>query len=430
LAEALDLAEARAQRAATALAAVGCASTTEARAAGVATEAWEPLVVVSNTAPADGDERRRCEELAQQIHLGIGVVVPAVPGRDRLGRTLSIGPDGWLHIDGVDVMVRPRHIEGDAAASLVALLGLADRPAVHSQDVEPDGHAVRRPAPGDDPPEDEPPDHDPPGNGGAAGAGDVASGVDVLVRVLGEVDVVRHADEERLVPTRQKAVEVLAYLALRDTPVDREELEINLFPNGANAVKTVYNTVSAARVLVGQELMPQQQDGRYVLSDRVVTDYGLFCELAERADETEDPARAAVLLAEALGLVRGEPFTGVGRSFAWVGPHRGMIAAQVVDVAEELAEMRLAGDDWRAAEWAARQGLRAFPSDERMYRLLMRTARASGNVTGVQRVFRELCDVIADPDMGVEPEDTLHPETVALLEELTGSVPRPSRRGA
>jgi hypothetical protein len=27
---------------------------------------------------------------------------------------------------------------------------------------------------------------------------------------------------------------------------------------------------------------------------------------------------------------------------------------------------------------------------------------------------------VADPDDGVEPDDTLHPETVSLLEELTG----------
>jgi hypothetical protein len=65
-----------------------------------------------------------------------------------------------------------------------------------------------------------------------------------------------------------------------------------------------------------------------------------------------------------------------------------------------------------------------------MYRLLMRTARAAGNVPGVQRVFRELCDVLADPDFGVEPEDTLHPETIELLEELTGTRTQRDRRGA
>lgn len=182
--------------------------------------------------------------------------------------------------------------------------------------------------------------------------------------------------------------------------------------------------------MLGDELFPPPEGGRYELSPAVVTDYGLFCELVAEADETEDALAAADLLHEALTLVRGEPFTGVGRSYAWVGPHRGMIVAQVVDAAEELAEVRLASGDWRAAEWATRQGLRAFPSDERMYRLLMRTARAAGNVPGVHRVFRELCDVLADPELGVEPEDTVHPETIELLEELTGTRPREGRLGA
>ncbi|HEX8803231.1 MAG TPA: bacterial transcriptional activator domain-containing protein, partial [Acidimicrobiales bacterium] len=265
------------------------------------------------------------------------------------------------------------------------------------------------------------------------GLDDLLADVDVLVRVLGEVEAVRRtglSQEERLVPARQKGLEVIVYLALREQGIDREELEIKLFPDGANAAKTVYNTVSAARSLVGEELFPAPSEGRYELSERVVTDYGLFCELVAMADDTEDVDAAAEILTEALSLVTGEPFMGVGRNYAWVSAHRGMIVAQVIDAAEELAEIRLARDDWRSAEWAARRGLRAFPADERMHRLLMRTARAAGNIPGVQRVFRELCDVISDPDLGVEPEDTLHPETVALLEELTGSAPRRGRMGA
>jgi len=267
-------------------------------------------------------------------------------------------------------------------------------------------------------------------------ARDLLREVSVLVRVLGEVQALRldHSGNDTqattLVPTRQRALETIAYLALRESAVDREDLEISLFPHGANAAKTVYNTVSSARSLVGESLFPPSGSGRYELSPAVVTDYGVFCELVAIADEIEDAGTAADVLGDALALVRGEPFTGAGRGYAWVGPHRGMIVTQVVDAAEELAEVRLAMGDWRSAEWAARQGLRAFPSDERMYRLLMRTARAAGNLPGVQRVFRELCDVLADPDLGVEPEDTVHPETIELLEELTGAVPRSSRMGA
>jgi DNA-binding SARP family transcriptional activator/nucleoid-associated protein YgaU len=446
LAEALDEAEAHAARVAAALRSVRTPSLSQARAAGVTPEAWDPLVVVNAVRPHDRDEVRRLGELAARPYSGVGVITLPAMAVGIPGRMLTIGPDGWLRAEGVDVPVRPLHLAGDDSLLVNELLDLAaQRGDVAAGSAAADLGAVRLPPPPPPPPPAPAaeatvtplaptPGQDP---AGAAPAPprrleQLMGDVDVIVRVLGPVESVRRHDagEEPLVPTRQRALEAIAYLALRDAAVDRESLEISLFPSGSNSAKTIYNTVSSARTLLGDDLFPPPEGGRYELSDRVVTDYGLFCELVAEADETEDAAAAADLLAEALDLVRGEPFTGVGRGYAWVGPHRGMIVAQVVDAAEELAEVRLATGDWRSAEWAARQGLRAFPSDERMYRLLMRTARAAGNVPGVQRVFRELCDVLADPDFGVEPEDTLHPETIELLEELTGTRTQRDRRGA
>jgi DNA-binding SARP family transcriptional activator len=251
------------------------------------------------------------------------------------------------------------------------------------------------------------------------------------------VEAVRIGDatEERLAPPKQKSLEAIAYLALRDGRVDREDLQAALWPAGANSTKTFHNTIWAARKMLGHDrdggdLFPEPTEGHYLLGDRVATDYALCHELTALAEERDDPAAAATLLAEALTLVRGEPFLGVGRGYAWVAPHAGLIVAQVVDAAEELAEMRLATGDWRGTEWAVRQGLRVFPCEERLYRLLMRAAHAAGSVPGVHRAFHELAAAVADPDDGVEPEDTIHPETVALLEELTGQRPRADRASA
>lgn len=264
-----------------------------------------------------------------------------------------------------------------------------------------------------------------------APVGDLAAvieDVDVLVRVLGEVAAVRPAGRARevaepLVPTRQRGLEAVAYLALRASPVDLDDLESTLFPHGTATSESIDHVIGSARALVGEDLLLLGPSGRVELSERVASDLGLFVDLVAQADETDDAEVAADLLRQALGLVRGEPFTGVGRSYAWAAPRREMIVARVVDAAEELAELRLAAGDWRSAEWAARRGLTAFPSDERLYRLLMRTARAAGNIPGVQRVYRELCDVLADPDMGADLEDTAAPETVQLFQELTGSAP-------
>jgi DNA-binding SARP family transcriptional activator len=454
LAEALDEAEAQVERVGDALRGLRCQTTREARAVSVNPATWAPLVIVSATPPADADEQRRLERLGDRPDHGVAVVVPATGEGGVTARRIVVGDDGWVSIAGVDPEVRPHGTDEASAGLLADLIDVAD----DREPVEPtyDEPPSRRPATtatpvveragagrggSDDVVADQgeaallvPPD--PLATAAAAGADGGNGGlaalmadVDVVVRVLGEVEVVRREgdswDVARPVDIgRQKAVEAIAYLAMRDTAVEREDLEINLFPDGANATKTVYNIISAARKAVGDDLFPVSDGRRYGLSDRVVTDYALFYELTAQADETDDQARRVDLLAESLDLVMGEPFTGAGRSFSWVGPHRGIIVAQVVDAAEELAELHLEQGDWRAAEWAARKGLRAFPADERMYRILMRTAARSGNIPGVHRVYRELCQVIADPEDGVEPDDAVHPETTDLLEELTGTSSR------
>jgi nucleoid-associated protein YgaU/DNA-binding SARP family transcriptional activator len=411
LADALAAAERRTEQAAEALRSTQWTTTAQARAASEVPDAWDPLVVVSAISPDEVDQPR-LGALAARPHHGVAVITPPGPGSPP-GRAFVLDEAGHLRIDGVDPAVRARLLN-DADARLAAdVLDIAARHTDTAPDQSDTDRPRRTPAVAEPTP-------------GQNCLDALLGEVEVMLRVLGEVEAARidPAGEQRLTPERQKSLEALVYLALRESPVDREDLEITLFPTGANATKTFHNTVSAARRAVGDALFPPATGGRYELSHRVVTDYALFCELVSQADDTDDATQAATLLHEALGLVRGEPFTGVGRNYSWVSSHRGMIVAQVIDAAEQLAEIHLADGDWRAAEWAARQALRAFPCDERMYRLLMRTAAAAGNIPGVERAFCELCTAVADPDDGVEPEDTVHPDTVTLLEELT----RPTHR--
>jgi DNA-binding SARP family transcriptional activator len=343
-------------------------------------------------------------------------VVMVVPGpAEAVGLVLSVDADGSVTVN--DHRLRVRQLDEGAMASVDELLETAASPAVPPGDDQ-----LKPPAPviaGE---------HPVPPSGSALH--ELLREVDVLVRVLGPVEAVRLTPdgETRLRVGKQKSLEAITYLALRETPVDREELQAALWPAGTNSAKTFQNVVWAARKALGAdrdgaELLPDPVDGRYGSNPRLVTDYGLFHELVTRAAETDDPTEAARLLADALRVVRGEPFVGVGRNYVWVAPHAGMVVAQVVDAAEELAEMRLAAGDCRGAEEAARAGLRVFPCEERLYRVLMRCAHASGSRAGVQRAFDELVARAADPDGGVEPEDTVHEDTIALLEELTRARP-------
>jgi DNA-binding SARP family transcriptional activator len=374
----------------------------------------EPLMVLSAAVPNEDDRRTLCA-LASAPGSGVAVVM-VVPGpAEAVGLVLSVDADGSVTVN--DHRLRVRQLDEGAMASVDELLETAASPAVPPGDDQ-----LKPPAPviaGE---------HPVPPSGSALH--ELLREVDVLVRVLGPVEAVRLTPdgETRLRVGKQKSLEAITYLALRETPVDREELQAALWPAGTNSAKTFQNVVWAARKALGAdrdgaELLPDPVDGRYGSNPRLVTDYGLFHELVTRAAETDDPTEAARLLADALRVVRGEPFVGVGRNYVWVAPHAGMVVAQVVDAAEELAEMRLAAGDCRGAEEAARAGLRVFPCEERLYRVLMRCAHASGSRAGVQRAFDELVARAADPDGGVEPEDTVHEDTIALLEELTRARP-------
>jgi DNA-binding SARP family transcriptional activator/LysM repeat protein len=406
--DALARAERRVRSVTDALRAVGVDSVRRARLASATPEVFAPVVVIS-TVPPTSNQLERLGRLAAAP--GGAVVVTPVDQPPGFGRFVTMHGDGSVTVDGLQT-TRPGVVDDQQAAAIAELF----ESAAISTSTPPAVTGAGR--------------SEPPTPGLLV---ELLSEVDVLVRVLGEVHCVRRRGEteEPLVPSKQKSLEAIVYLALRETAVDRDDLQAALWPAGANSAKTFHNAVWEARRMLGpsaegHDLLPEPSDGRYQLSDRVVTDYGVLHELVASAAEADDPEVAASLLTEALELVRGEPFTGAGRSYAWVAPHAGIMVAEVVDAAEELAAMRLAAGDWRGAEWAARQGLKVFPSDERLYRLLMRAAHHSGNTAAVQRVFSELVAAVADPDDGVEPDDTVHPETIALLEELTGRARRAS----
>jgi DNA-binding SARP family transcriptional activator len=402
LADALAELEARARLVADGLDAARCATLAQARAAGITPDLWAPVVAISTTTPTS-DELNRIVRLQESDRGGIALVI-CTESDAAVGRVLRIDGDGRLAVDSGEPF-SAHLISDDEARGITDLLEQADAECI--VDLTSDSPTSTIEA-----------------DGGGALLEALTRELDVIIRVLGDVDTVRTTDDERLTVPKQKSLEAVTYISLREARVDRDNLQAALWPAGANSAKTFHNTIWAARKMLGQDrdgadLIPEPVEGHYELSDRVGTDYGLFHELTARAEETDDAERAADLLAAALTLVRGEPFTGVGRGYAWAAPHSGLIVAQVVDAAEELAEMRLATGDWRGAEWAARQGLRVFPCEERLYRVLMRAAHAAGSVPGVHRAFQELAAAVADPDDGVEPDDSVHPETIALLDELT-----------
>jgi len=179
------------------------------------------------------------------------------------------------------------------------------------------------------------------------------------------------------------------------------------------APASLHSTASAARRSLGttssgDDHLPRAR-GRLALGAGVRTDWDTFVDLSQSS--RPDDWRAA------LEFITGRPFDGL-RSPDWV-VLEGILAtveAGVVDLACRYAQHSLEHFDAPRAEWAARQGLRVSPYDERLYRVLLHASDVAGNPAGVESVMAELVHLVAD---AVEPFDAVHPETLALYRRLS-----------
>jgi hypothetical protein len=231
----------------------------------------------------------------------------------------------------------------------------------------------------------------------------------VLVRVLGRVEITGAARQF----TRAWAIELIVYLAVHPAGVSNERWATALWPDKEMAPASLHSTASAARRSLGvsasgEDHLPRSR-GRLALGPEVRTDWDVFVGLSQSPSPSD--------WRDALGLIGGRPFDGL-RSPDWV-VLEGILAtveAGVVDLATRYAEHCLENIDPPGADWAARQGLRVSPYDERLYRVLMRASDVAGNPAGIESVMAELVRLVADD---VEPFDAVHPETLALYRKLS-----------
>ena len=118
-------------------------------------------------------------------------------------------------------------------------------------------------------------------------------------------------------------------------------------------------------------------------------------------------------LAEALNLVRGQPFTGC--YYWWLEPSTvEAVTARIVQASESLAHLRLRASDPAAAVRAARVGLTADASAEQLWRIMMRAEHAAGNLAGVRGAWGRCLDVVCEVAADRQPE----PATSAVYSEL------------
>ena len=240
---------------------------------------------------------------------------------------------------------------------------------------------------------------------------------EIEVQILGSPEVVGG----KTPIDRRKSKELVIYLALHPRGVDEGRLKTALWPDQVPSQGSFNQTMSRARMCLGRDAddehhLPHVADGLYRLGPAVDTDFRRL-EEAFAAATTNGTEATMDRLADALRAVRGMPFEGAGGGYEWAHTE-GLLArieAITADAALLLAEWHFDRRDTTKAMWAAGQGLLASPGDERLFRIRMRAHDQAGNPAGVESVMDELCRIVE----ALEPFDDLHPETVALYEELS-----------
>lgn len=246
----------------------------------------------------------------------------------------------------------------------------------------------------------------------------------VEVAVLGPVEVRGAAGRFH----RAAALELVVYLAFHRQAVRYPECALAIWPDRSVAPATVHSAASDARRALGRGAdggphLPRR-GGMLRLAETVTADVDRFELLAA----SDDPDRWL----EALGLVRGAPFSGLRRA-DWAvlegieSRLQVMVSGTALRGAEALLEIGRAAE----AEWLVRRALVANPYDERLYRALLRATAAQGNRVGLRSALRQLCALAGDEtQVGVAggqrwptDRDLLHPQTSALYRELLGARP-------
>jgi DNA-binding SARP family transcriptional activator len=231
------------------------------------------------------------------------------------------------------------------------------------------------------------------------------------IGVLGSFTVNGHAGA--LVPAQSQLILALALTrgGLGNVQLRRLLGADAAHPKPADSIRQL---IARTRRAIGQapdgrEWIEHLGRGHYALHPDAWLDWREFAKLMAAGIQ----CGAAPPLADALGLVRGQPFAGC--YYWWLEPELVDTAStMVVAAAEALATLRLADGDPAAAVRAARLGLAVDSSSEQLWRVLMRAEHAAGNMAGVRGAWSRCLDVASEVAADGQPDAA----TAAVYREL------------
>lgn len=226
------------------------------------------------------------------------------------------------------------------------------------------------------------------------------------LRFLGPVEAAGVNPET---PMPGRGLELLAFLLLRNGPVDGLQLQRAFWPDTPDAANNQRGLAKKIRVALGHNpsgelFLPENiNHNGYTLHASIRSDWGDFRELVG-----DDPAMTGSdNLIAALRLVRGTPFAGCNtrRWWQWIAiPQEGMIAA-IMDAADELGNRALEACNASLARYAARIEQAVDPLNEAGWRIELRAALQAGDTEGFHAVIDDLYARVGGNDADYEVDD-------------------------
>jgi nucleoid-associated protein YgaU len=372
---------------------------TQAARGAAGREPWPPLTVVVSTPGAD-------QPVVDAAVPARGAAVVAAGPVPRATVRLVAGADGYATLYPYGLSVRLSAVDPRTAGDTARLLTGAAAPVVSPTATGAVAPWPARPDVADDGAQDDATDEA--RERYAALIRSILEPGEIEVVVLGKPQVTGWDHEPR-----QRSIEIVCYLAVHDGAVTGEKLRDCIFPPGFKAT-SLRQAVSRTRTALGrsdggyQHILPAFAVGSYELGPGVRSDLRRFRALVAAARKAP-PECEIQLLRTALGLVRAQPFSETpAGGYGWASAEGISYAIEriITDTAQRLGELALAAGDPGLAEWAARQGQRAVPGHEGLYRDLALAKLRQGDVDGFSAIRREAeaAATTFDPLDGLQPE--------------------------
>lgn len=237
------------------------------------------------------------------------------------------------------------------------------------------------------------------------------------IRLLGPVDILGVDPGKVESNKRNRLVELAAWLILNPGRGPDEVSRVLGTVDRPWSASTRQSNMSRLRNWFGRDphdeyYVPVITEGHgYRLHQSVRCDWTRFQLLARRG--LARGSAGVTELEQALDLVRGQPIGNVPHArYSWADHLKQEMISAVLDVAHAVAVRRLEAGDPVAARVAIAKGLQVEPVSELLYRDLFRAEYRAGNRAGIRDAAARLVEL--NDACGVEME----PETSALLTEL------------